>query len=356
MSVSHLSKNRNNNLLTLAKPDYMHRKKFLSLSGAGLAATAFAGFAAPAIKKPIVVSTWDSGMQVNAAAWEVLVKNGRSLDAVEAGAIHIENEINCCVGLGGYPDRDGIVTLDACLMDEHANVGAVAALERIKHPISVARKVMENTPHLLLAGAGAQQFALENGFTLEPDRLSDDAEIEYKKWLLKSEYKPQINIENKKEHGPFAPAFFDDGSPNHDTMGLVALDAAGNLSGAVTTSGMAFKLHGRVGDSPIIGAGLFVDNEVGAATSSGVGEEVIRICGTHLVVEFMRQGYSPEMACKKAVMRIVNRDRKKAKEIQVGFLALNNKGQHGAYSIQKGFVYSLKTATENRIVTAKYVL
>ncbi len=334
----------------------MHRKKFLALSGAGLAATALAGFVKPAAIKPIVVATWDSGMPVNAAAWKILGQNGSALDAVEAGAIHIENEINCCVGLGGNPDRDGVVTLDACIMDEKANIGAVAALERIKHPISVARKVMENTPHVLLAGAGAQQFALENGFELEPNKLSDDAEKAYKQWLLKSEYKPQINIENKKNHGPFAPAFFEDGSPNHDTMGLVALDAAGNLSGAVTTSGMAFKLHGRVGDSPVIGAGLFVDNEVGAATSSGVGEEVIRICGTHLIVELMRQGYSPEMACKKAVMRIVNRDRKKAKEIQVGFLALNNKGQHGAYAIQKGFVYSVKSNKENRIIAAKYVL
>ncbi len=334
----------------------MHRKKFLALSGAGLAATALAGFTKPAAIKPIVVSTWDSGMPVNAAAWKILGQNGSSLDAVEAGAIHIENDINCCVGLGGNPDRDGVVTLDACIMDQHANIGAVAALERIKHPISVARKLMENTPHVLLAGAGAQQFALENGFELEPNKLSDDAEKAYKQWLLKNEYKPQINIENKKNHGPFAPAFFEDGSPNHDTMGLVALDAAGNLSGAVTTSGMAFKLHGRVGDSPVIGAGLFVDNEVGAATSSGVGEEVIRICGTHLIVELMRQGYSPEMACKKAVMRIVNRDRKKAKEIQVGFLALNNKGQHGAYAIQKGFVYSVKSNKENRIIAAKYIL
>ena len=306
--------------------------------------------------KPIVVSTWDSGMPVNAEAWKILSTNGRALDAVEAGARHIEDKIDCCVGLGGYPDRDGIVTLDSCIMDEHSNIGAVAGMERIKHPVSVARKVMEKTPHVILVGAGAQQFAIENGFTLESGELSDSAKKAYTEWLKKSEYKPVINIENKKQNGPFAPNFFEDGTANHDTMGLVAMDASGNLSGAVTTSGMAYKLHGRVGDSPIIGAGLFVDNEVGAATSSGTGEEVIRICGTHLVVEFMRQGYSPELACKKAVERIVNRDKVKAKTLQVGFLALNKKGQYGAYAIQKGFVFSVKSDNENQIHPSKYLL
>ncbi|MGB4845350.1 MAG: isoaspartyl peptidase/L-asparaginase, partial [Ferruginibacter sp.] len=160
----------------------------------------------------------------------------------------------------------------------------------------------------------------------------------------------------KKQNGPFAPSFFEDGTANHDTMGLVAMDIFGNLSGAVTTSGMAFKLHGRVGDSPIVGAGLFVDNEIGAATSSGTGEEVIRICGTHLVVEFMRQGYSPETACKKAVERIVKRDKEKAKTLQVGFLAMNKKGQYGAYAIQKGFVFSVKSNNENQIHPSKYLL
>lgn len=337
----------------------MNRRKFLHLGA--LTAPFIAAqksFAAKMDKgnKPIVVSTWDSGMPVNAEAWKTLSTGGRALDAVEAGAMYIEDTINCCVGLGGYPDRDGIVTLDSCIMDEHSNCGAVAALERIKHPVSVARKVMEKTPHVLLAGAGAQQFALENGFTLESPSLSADAQKAYADWLKKSEYKPVINIENKKSNGPAAPPFFEDGSPNHDTMGLVALDASGNMSGAVTTSGMAFKMHGRVGDSPIIGAGLFVDNEVGAATSSGLGEEVIRICGTHLVVEFMRQGYPPELACKKAVERIVKRNPARAKELQVGFLALNKKGQYGAYAVQKGFVFSVKSDTENRMYDSKFLV
>jgi len=344
----------------------MNRRKFLHLSALTAplltAKKTFAnGF--EGTTKPIVISTWDSGMPVNAEAWKILSVKGSALDAVEAGAIHIENEINCCVGLGGYPDRDGIVTLDSCIMDHLANCGAVAGLERIKHPVSVARKVMEKTPHVILVGAGAQQFAVENGFNLESKELSDDAKNAYTNWLKKSEYKPVINIENlpagkegKKQNGPFAPNFFEDGTANHDTMGLVAMDMNSNLSGAVTTSGMAFKLHGRVGDSPIIGAGLFVDNEIGAATSSGTGEEVIRICGTHLVVEFMRQGFSPEMACKKAVERIVKRDKEKAKTLQVGFLAMNKKGQYGAYAIQKGFVFSVKSDKENQIHQSKFLI
>ncbi len=321
----------------------------------GLAALKLPRFS-PTMQRPVVVSTWDSGMPVNAEAWKILSTKGKSLDAVEAGAIHIENTINCCVGLGGYPDRDGIVTLDACIMDEKANCGAVAGLERIKHPISVARKVMENTPHVILVGQGAQQFALQNGFPLESTELSAEAKEAYQQWLKKSQYKPEVNIELKQNHGPFAPHFFDDGTLNHDTMGLVALDGHGDLSGAVTTSGMAYKVHGRVGDSPIIGAGLFVDNEVGAATSSGLGEEVIRICGTHTVVEYMRHGYSPEAACKKACDRIVNRDPEKAKSLQVGFLALNKFGQYGAYAIQDGFVFSVKSETENQIHKSKFLI
>jgi N4-(beta-N-acetylglucosaminyl)-L-asparaginase len=342
----------------------VNRRKFLQLSTLAAPLLSMKNtFAASKMKtNPIVVATWNNGKEVNAEAWKILSKNGRALDAVEAGARYVEDTIDCCIGLGGYPDRDGIVTLDSCIMDEKANCGSVGAIERIKHPVSVARKIMETTPHIMLVGDGAQQFALENGFELQSKELSAPAKAAYENWLKKSEYKPEINIENqpagqagKKGNGPFAPSFFDDGSPNHDTMGLVALDATGNMSGAVTTSGMAFKIHGRVGDSPIIGAGLFVDNEVGAATSSGMGEEVIRICGTHLVVEYMRNGLSPEAACRKAVDRIVNRDIEKAKTLQVGFLALNNKGEYGAYAIQKGFVFAVKSNGEEKIVAAKYI-
>jgi N4-(beta-N-acetylglucosaminyl)-L-asparaginase len=326
------------------------RRKFLQLTGLAAVSTAFTPSNNFAINKPIVIATWESGVTVAKTAFNILKSKGAALDAVESGAVFIENQINCCVGLGGYPDRDGIVTLDASIMDYKMNAGSVAGMEQIKNPISVARKIMETTPHVMLVGEGAQQFALQSGFKLEEKKLSNDSEKVYKEWLQTSEYKPEINIENKKQHGPFAPNYFDDGTPNHDTMGLVALDSMGNFGGACTTSGMAFKMHGRVGDSPIIGAGLYVDNEVGAVTSSGVGEEVIKICGSFLVTEFMRQGYSPKMACKKAVERIVQRDAKKAKELQVGFIALNKKGEHGSFALQKGFVYAVHSDKEVRLI------
>ncbi|MDR3712593.1 MAG: N(4)-(beta-N-acetylglucosaminyl)-L-asparaginase [Puia sp.] len=309
---------------------------------------------------PIVISTWDAGIAANKGAWEILGRNGRALDAVEAGVMVTEASQNCCVGLGANPDRDGFVTLDACIMDEFANCGSVAFLERIKHPISVARRVMEKTPHVMLVGIGAQQFAVSEGFPLEEQKLSDGAKNSYENWLRKSEYKPVINIENSKMNtetpksgpGPFAPSRFDNGEWNHDTIGMVAMDAMGNLSGSCTTSGMGFKMRGRVGDSPIIGAGLFVDNEVGAATATGQGEDVIRMCGTHTVVELMRQGYSPEQACKRAVERIIKIKGDKAKAIQVGFLALNKRGEIGGYAIQKGFSYAVKSDTQEKMVQA----
>lgn len=297
------------------------------------------------IKKPIVVSTWDSGLAVNKVAWEILNVKGKAIDAVEKGANSIEDTINCCVGLGGNPDRDGYVTLDACIMDEKYNCGSVAYIQKIKNPISVARKVMELTPHVMLVGDGARQFALQNGFKEETGELSEDASKEYKKWLNKSVYKPIINVEkgqtpsNSPNHS--APAKLSNGDFNHDTMGILAVDHLGDLSGACTTSGMGFKMHGRVGDSPIIGGGLYVDNEIGAATSSGQGEEVLRICGTHLVVELMRMGKSPGEACQIAIERLIKINPEKAKGFQVGFLALNKAGEHGAYAIQPGFTYSV---------------
>ncbi len=303
--------------------------------------------------KPIVISTWDVGLDANKAAWEILKKNGRALDAVEAGVMVTEASQTCCVGLGANPDREGFVTLDACIMDEHFNCGGVAFLERIKHPISVARRVMEKTPHVMLVGSGAQQFAIAEGFPLEEQKLSDDANKVYKQWLKTSQYKPVMNIENSKEHGFILPVKTLSGEYNHDTIGMVAMDTNGNLSGSCTTSGLGFKMRGRVGDSPIIGAGLFVDNEVGACTATGQGEEVIRISGSHTVVELMRQGLSPEAACKKAIERIIKIKKEKIKDIQVAFLALNKKGEIGAFAIQKGFSYAVKNDGIEKLVAAK---
>jgi len=299
--------------------------------------------------KPIVISTWDFGRFANAEAWKILASKGRALDAIEQGAKVTEaDESNKTVGYGGYPDRDGRVTLDACIMDEKGNCGSVMALEFIKHPISVARMVMEKTPHVILVGDGALQFALANGFKKE-NLLTPDSEKAWKEWLKKAQYEPVMNIENKLYQEPVQGAF--PGSiDNHDTIGILALDAQGNLSGGCTTSGMAFKMHGRVGDSPVIGAGLFVDGEIGAATSTGVGEEVIRCVGSHLVVEYMRQGNSPREACQKVVERIANRDPEKAKKIQIGFLAMDKNGNYGAYALQKGFSYSVKSADQELVI------
>ncbi|WP_316839527.1 N(4)-(beta-N-acetylglucosaminyl)-L-asparaginase [Pedobacter gandavensis] len=299
--------------------------------------------------KPIVISTWDFGIAANQAAWKVLSAGGRALDAVEQG-VHVPeaDPKNQSVGYGGLPDRDGHVTLDACIMDDLGNCGAVAGLEHIMHPISVARMVMEKTPHVMLVGDGALQFALENGFK-KVNLLTKESEKAWKEWLKTAKYAPVMNIENKL-YDKAAPTRLPGNQYNHDTIGMLALDAKGNISGACTTSGMAYKLHGRVGDSPIIGAGLFVDNEVGGATSTGVGEEVIRNVGSFLVVELMRQGYPPEEACKEAVMRIIKKKPEIAKGIQVGFLALNKKGEYGAYAIQKGFSYAVCTQSKNDLL------
>ena len=309
---------------------------------------------------PIVISTWDAGLEANKAAWKILNAGGRALDAVEEGVKVTEASQSCCVGLGANPDRDGFVTLDACIMDEFSNCGSVAFLERIKHPISVARRVMEKTPHVMLVGSGAQQFAIAEGFPLEEQKLSLDAKKSYEEWLKKSEYKPVINIENlpvrqagSKGLDPFAPAQFENGDWNHDTIGMVAMDANGNLSGSCTTSGMGFKMRGRVGDSPIIGAGLFVDNETGACTATGQGEDVIRISGSHTVVELMRQGLSPADACKNAIERIVKIKKEKAKDIQVAFLALNKKGEVGSFAVQKGFSYALRNSNAEKLIPAE---
>jgi N4-(beta-N-acetylglucosaminyl)-L-asparaginase len=295
--------------------------------------------------KPVVVSTWDFGQVANAAAWRVLEQDHRAVDAVEAGVrVPEADPENQSVGYGGRPDRDGHVTLDACIMDEYSRCGAVAALEHIKHPISVARMVMDKTPHVMLVGDGALQFALECGFRKE-NLLTTKSKREWEQWLKKSEYAPQNNIENMLPGGAY----------NHDTIGMLAMDNRGDMGGACTTSGMAYKMRGRVGDSPIIGAGLYVDNEVGAATSSGVGEEVIRIVGSHLVVELMRMGFHPEAACRKAVERIANRNAGKPVDFQVGFLALNKHGEYGAYALQEGFTYSVRNDKEDRIFEAKHL-
>ncbi len=333
-----------------------NRRKFIQTSALSSLSVLFnrssaAGFEERTTKNnPVVISTWAPNIKANAEAWKILGQGGRAVDAIEAGVqIPEADPTDQSVGYGGLPDRDGKVTLDACIMDEHGNCGAVMFLEGIMHPIKVARLVMDKTPHVQLVGEGALQFALANGFKIE-NLLTPESEKVWKDWLKNAKYDPMtipklLEEKTKKdERGQ---------EHNHDTIGMIAMDAAGQLSGACTTSGMAFKMRGRVGDSPIIGAGLYVDNEVGAATSTGVGEEVVRICGSHTVTELMRQGLKPEQACKKAVERIIRMRGVKAKGLQIGFIALNKKGEYGGYAMQKGFTYAVQTKAGSKVYDAK---
>lgn len=274
---------------------------------------------------PLIISTWNHGLAANEAAWNYLEAGRSGIDAIEAGVMIPEADPGVTsVGYGGFPDREGKVTLDACIMDHQSNCGSVSFLQGIKHPISVAKMVMQDTPHVMLSGQGALQFALSKGFVVE-NLLTRNAEEAWLQWREKSKYKPVINIEN------------------HDTISMLLLDKDRNLSGGCTTSGAAWKMHGRVGDSPIIGAGLFLDNDVGAAAATGLGEAVIRTAGSAMVVELMRQGRSPKEACREVVERIYSKhkDHRDMAYLQVGFIAVNKEGEYAGYSLRSGFNYAI---------------
>ena len=346
--MNHLRKAQTDNGKQLIK---MKRRKFIqnaSLSTLGVVATAaivscktetettaIVATSNDKVVKPLVIATWKTDLAVETAA-EVLEKGGSALDAVEQGCrIEEANEKGQSVGKGGLPDRDGDVTLDACIMDEKGNYGAVLGVKNIKHVISVARKVMEDTPHVMLVGEGAEKFAVTKGFERE-NLLTEASKKAWENWKIKSEYKPIINIEN------------------HDTIGMLAIDKKGNISGACTTSGLAYKMAGRVGDSPIIGGGLFVDNEIGGASATGLGEEVLKTVGSFLIVELMRQGKSPQEACEEAIGRIVNKPGKDFKNFQVGYIAVNKKGETGAYSIHEWFSYNIYKDKENKNIKSDF--
>ncbi len=285
--------------------------------------------------KPTIISTWYHGLPANEAGWKIIEKGGRAVDAVEQGVrVPEADPKSTSVGYGGKPDREGNVTLDACIMDEKGNCGSVCFLKNFMHPISVARKVMDESPHVMMAGIGAQEFALSKGFK-KMNLLTPESKIAWEEWTTENNYKPMINVEN------------------HDTIGMLALDQSGHMAGACTTSGLAYKMHGRVGDSPIIGAGLFVDNEVGGAVATGHGEKVIETVGSFLVVELMRQGASPQEACEEAVHRIIKRN-KDYQDIQIGYLAMNMKGDIGSFCIHKGFNYALYQDEKNQMVESKF--
>lgn len=286
-------------------------------------------------EKPLILSTWNHGLPANSAAIAKLIQGGSIVDAVEIGVKETELDLsNLSVGLQGLPDREGITTLDASIMAGDGSCGSVAFVRQVKHPINLARMVMEETPHVMLAGEGARQFAIAQGMPMEKEELSPNAEKAYLEWKKTSQYKPIINVEN------------------HDTIGMIGMDAKGNMAGSCTTSGLAYKMHGRVGDSPIIGAGLFVDNEVGAATATGLGESIIRICASFLIVELMRQGRTPQEACEEAVRRLIAKN-KNIKDIQAGFLAMNKDGEVGAYAVHPGFNFAQATLKNNVMIDSK---
>lgn len=322
----------------IKRRDFLGKAALGTVSLSALPTMAMKAESKKGMKKPVVISTWNHGVQANETAYPLLEKGGTALDAVEMGVRVVEADPKVMtVGLGGFPDREGKVTLDACIMDKHSNCGSVAFLQNIVHPISVARKVMEETPHIMLVGEGALQFAKSQGFK-EENLLTPEAEKAYKKWLEESKYQPVINIEN------------------HDTISMLALDKNGDLAGSCTTSGAAWKMHGRVGDSPIIGAGLFLDNEVGGAAATGLGEAVIRTAGSAMVVELMRQGDSPYNACKKVTERIYQlyKRRDDLQYLQVGFIALSKTGEYAGYSLRKGFNYAFQEPGKNGLSDADF--
>ena len=277
---------------------------------------------------PIILSTWNHGLPANDAAWKVLENDGSAMDAAEAGARVAEADPTITsVGFGGLPDEQGNVTLDACVMDSNGNAGSVAFLQNIKHPVSVARKVMEDTKHVMLVGEGARLFAVSQGFE-EMDLLTVESRQAWKEWEKK-----------RREMTPHE---------THDTISVLVQDKNGDLAGACTTSGWAYKLHGRVGDSPIIGAGLFVDNEIGCAAATGLGEEVIKTTGSFLVVELMRQGYDPTVACEEALNRVIKAHNGKP-DFQIGYIALRKDGEIGSACLKWSFEYALARGGVNKL-------
>jgi N4-(beta-N-acetylglucosaminyl)-L-asparaginase len=277
---------------------------------------------------PIILSTHNHGLPANDAAWETLLNGGNAMDAAEMGARVPEADPTITsVGFGGFPDEQGNVTLDACVMDSTGNAGSVAFVQNIKHPVSVARKVMEDTKHVMLVGEGARQFAVSQGFE-EMNLLTDESKAEWEKWKMKrSEMTPH---------------------ETHDTISVLAQDKNGDLAGACTTSGWAYKMHGRVGDSPIIGAGLFVDNEIGCAAATGLGEEVIKTTGSFLVVELMRQGYDPTTACEEALNRVIKRHNGNP-DFQIAYIAIRKDGKIGSACIKWSFEYALAQGGVNKL-------
>ena len=272
--------------------------------------------------RPLFVSTWPFGKPANEEALRVFQSGGSLLDAIEKGIGVAESDVsNSSVGIGGIPNAAGVVQLDACIMEGKGHrAGSVGALEGILHPIAVARRIMEKTRHVMLVGAGAREFALQEGFA-SIELLTEGQRQEWLKWKER---------ESARKN---------QGQKGHDTIAMVGISPDGEVCGGCSTSGLAYKLPGRVGDSPILGSGLYVDNEVGAAGATGVGENVMRYCGSYQVVEFMRQGMSPEKACVETIRRIAKID-PKGFDLSINFIAVDKRGRFGAAGTGSGFQFA----------------
>lgn len=329
-------------------------------------------------QRPIILSTWSFGRAANAAAWPILAGGGSALDAVQRACIAVEDDPTIdSVGRGGLPDASGRVSLDGCVMLSPRHCAGVCFVRRFNHPVSIARCVMEQTHHVLLAGEGADAFAAARGFTPE-DLLTDEAREVWRKWrddpaLLKGEryrgWLPPRNVEELRGIDPLVGCSgsnddeqqriaADESMPHnrsHDTIGVLAIDAAGAMAGACSTSGMAFKVPGRVGDSPIIGHGLYVDPAAGAAVATGTGELLMRTCGCFLAVELMRQGACPADAARAVVARIVETC-DIVDDHQVGLITLKPDGTWASAALRSGFRVASRATDREELAPAGHVM
>lgn len=325
-------------------PTDLSRRSFLSTTAAATAAGLVGSTAAAATTEkssvmpvsephdgPVIVSTWPFGKAANDVAMATLQDGGDILDAVEQGIrVPEADPDNHSVGLGGTPKARGVVQLDACIMDgRNYNAGSVAAISDIAHPITVARMVMERTKHVMLAGEGARDFALSQGLEAV-NMLTEDRRQRWEEWKKTQE---EMSLEE-----------------SHDTISLLGLTADGALAGGCSTSGWGYALHGRVGDSPILGSGLYVDGEVGAAGGTGLGENVMRYCATFAIVDLMSRGAHPQEACVEVIERIGRKDPLKPSEMSLNFVALDRQGRHGAAGTDAGFRYAVTTPTSSEVL------
>ena len=312
--------------------------------------------------KPLVISS-ANGLQATAKAMEMIQQGSDALDAIVAGVNIVEDDPkDNSVGYGGLPNEEGVVELDASVMHgPSGRGGAVASIRNIKNPSKVAKLVMERSDHVLIVGEGALRFAKAHGFQ-EENLLTDDSREIWLKWKetmsTNDDWLPPHDIE-AKDIGEGLKSFL----RNHGTINCDAIDLRGNISGCTTTSGLAFKIPGRVGDSPILGAGLYVDNEVGAAGSTGRGESNLLACSSVMIVEYMRQGKSPEQACIMACERVAKQTKEKRllddkgrPKFGLNFYALNKKGEFGGATLWSGGKFAVNTGEkESRLVELAYL-